>query len=288
VNIMMPSPWSDSLEIVDQYTGWTPQNFSDKYYSKFQATPSYYAAGAFADAEILIAAIDSVQSFDPLLVANQIRKMYFPTIYGNITFDHNNQAIMDFLVVQVQQDLSLERVFREPADGVNLVYPMPTWNGKDCIVNTENCSNHGYCNEDGACICGAQYYSSSASTPSCDLYCEGELDMDTTGSTFCKTKTKFYIGGISPSGYAEENELIAMMKLGVSLVNNKTDGWFDNTTLQIEMVLRTVSGACSTDAGSNNTLTLLNDFYRYNESEMSGLVGSYCSSSRYRILPCSK
>ena len=282
IHFMMPVPWSKSLDIVDSYTGWTPREFSDMFFDEFQYYPPYYAASAFADGEILVAAIEQTQSLDHLTIANAMRSMHFPTLYGNITFDSNNQAQSDFYVVQVQKDLSYELVFPSSANNATLVYPMPTWAGKECSVSTGDCSGHGVCDSKGNCTCDPGYYGSAASPDSCDALCFGDLATDNSNEVFCKENTYIYIGGIVPYGIPEAEELTAMIKLAVQMVNNNTDGWFDNAK-QISIISHTIEGKCSEDDGYADFKKLLDFFSTNHSAEFSGTVGTYCSSARYTV-----
>ncbi len=111
------------------------------------------------------------------------------------------------------------------------IYPAPTWAQRDCIEATESCSSHGYCNTTGYCVCEPGYYG-SINTMSCDTYCDGDI---INGN--CRTNTILYIGGMVAYQYAEGDEYQANMRLAVNLINNKTDGWFDDLTSQVTFQL---------------------------------------------------
>jgi hypothetical protein len=222
--MMMAVPWDDSLNLTDTYTGWTSEYFSELYQSYFGEPPSYVSAGAFAGGEILMAAIEAAQSLADDRIVQELKRMHFPTIYGNITFDKNNMAIFDFLVVQVQQSLSYDMVIPFEAPNTTLQYPMPSWKKKDCRYTTDSCSGHGVCSDDGVCQCEDQYYG-SANLLSCDTLCVGELETDPeSGLAYCKSTKVMYIGVTANSDSPDEQELLAMLRLGVELVNNKVRG----------------------------------------------------------------
>ncbi len=224
----MPTPWDKSLDIVDEFTGWTPRQFYDMFYDSFGEPPSYHAPCAFSNGIMLMAAIERTQSLDPLTIANAIRSMNFQTLYRNMSFEVNNQASMDFLVVQMQYDLTYRLVLPTPEPNASVTFPMPSWASKDCEINTESCSGHGTCNELGHCVCDPQYYGKD-NPLSCDSFCEGVIGYDPSGNDFCKRNTKYYVGGVVNTEEVDYRELEAMVQLAVQLINNKTDGWFDET-----------------------------------------------------------
>ena len=228
VYVMMPTPWDKSLDLVDQFTGWTPKKFYDIFYNSFGEAPSYHAPSAFSNGLMLMAAIEKTQSLDPLTVANAIRSMNFQTLYRNMSFAENNQANIDFLVVQMQYDLTYRLVLPSAETNASVTYPMPTWASKECEISTVYCSGHGKCNEAGHCICDTQYYG-KVNPQSCDTYCDGVIGYDAEDSDFCMLNTTYYIGGMVNYATTAYFEVEAMINLAINLVNNKTDGWFDNT-----------------------------------------------------------
>lgn len=52
-------------------------------------------------------------------------------------------------------------------------------------------------------------------------------------SGFCIDTQTFYIGGTYEANFAEHVEHIAHMRHAVQLINNKTDGWFDQEMPQV-------------------------------------------------------
>ena len=52
--LMMPTPWVKYLDIVDEYTGWTPMDFDKKFFNSYGVNPTYHAASAFAGGTIII------------------------------------------------------------------------------------------------------------------------------------------------------------------------------------------------------------------------------------------
>ena len=77
---------------------------------------------------------------------------------------------------------------------------------------------NGDCTSEGICECRGLYYG-----PTCDSLCNGEvIDRE------CFDLRTVYVGGL----LIEETftEYTDIMKLTVDLINNKTDGFFDETS----------------------------------------------------------
>jgi hypothetical protein len=278
-HIMMPAVWVDTLEIVDEYTGWTPAEFSSIFEDNYGVEPTFYATGAFAGGLILMDAIERSQSLDPLVVADTIRRGSFPTVYGNVTFNEDNQYDTSLLIVQIPAPSGeYAMVLPTAAPNVTLVYPMPNWLSKDCWQKTQGCSGHGTCNAAGQCECDDRYY---GLTGSCENYCSGELDVDSSSQSFCKLLQTFYIGGIAPGDRDDNSEILAVLNISTSLINNKTDGWFDNTTSQTVFVVNYLStDECSSDAGFEAVDRHVQWASDQKAPYLGGIVGAYCSSAR--------
>jgi hypothetical protein len=220
--------------------------FSDKFKDAYGYTPTYHAANAFSSGEILMDAIEKSQSLDPLILADTLRKSYFETIFANVSFDSNNQITADLLIVQAQHDLTYTTIYPKFTEGI---YPMSTWTMKQCEIDTNDCSGHGRCSSDGQCICDGQYYG-KINVESCDTYCSGERAYDAERRVyFCKNATTFHIGAVTIADALEETEYRALLRLAVDLINNKTDGYFDNTTAQVFFEVAEDRWECSSEKG---------------------------------------
>lgn len=156
-------------------------------------------------------------------------------------------------------------------DAESAEYPVPTWAQRDCTEDTSSCSSHGRCNSTGFCVCDPGYYGSG----SCESYCDGDI----VGNK-CLADTILYIGGMVAYQYAEAEEYKANMRLAVELINNKTDGWFDDSTSQVHFIMQLNNSACdSTQAVL--CLDSQNDWsYRHQGVPLDGLIGAECSAGR--------
>ena len=64
----------------------------------------------------------------------------------------------------------------------------------------------------------------------------------------------YYVGGIHSVHFIESPELNAILGLAVDLVNNKTDGWLDYETRDVNLVMR----INASDAGGLSAAEVLN------------------------------
>jgi hypothetical protein len=274
---MMPTVWEKSVQLIDKYTGWTPLQFSEMFKDAYGYSPTYHAANAFNAGEILMDAIEKTQSLDPMVLADTMRKSYFETIYANVSFDGNNQITADLLIVQSLYDKSYTTIYPKFTEAI---YPIPTWKMKQCEIDTDDCSGHGRCSTDGQCICDDQYYG-KVNTDSCETYCDGERAYDFGRQLhFCKSKTTFQIGAVTTIHSAEEPEFRAMFRLAAELINNKTDGFFDNNTAQVYFKLAEDGWECSSESGFSSFEAL--DLRVQNEtgSGLSAIIEPDCSLVR--------
>lgn len=96
------TPWSSRNPIQCDYTGWTAQEFSDRYYDRYGIDPTYNAAAYFAAGLVLYDVIHSTQSLDAHVLAQEIRaRSSFKTMYADMSFLDSQQASFDSLVEQV-------------------------------------------------------------------------------------------------------------------------------------------------------------------------------------------
>lgn len=278
----MPTPWDKSLNLTDENTGWTPSEFSQRFKDAYGIEPSYLAASSFSTAEIIMAAIEHTDSLDPLVLTAAIHALSFSTIYGNVTFDENNQIQTPMLVVQ-QQKTDTFSVIYPYESALASYFPLPTWQVKECELNTEDCSGHGQCNENGKCVCDPGYYGGAVKT-SCDTYCNGALAEDVERQEFfCKVDTTFYVGGAVSFAAVHSPELDSMLRLGVELVNNKNDGFFDDLAPQVYFNLTAAEWMCSYDGGATG-IELLDTYIKQltgsTETVIGAVIGPQCSSAR--------
>ena len=229
------TPWAPTDKIRCAYTNWTAQEFSDRYADMYNVEPPYHAASSFAAGICLVAAIEETQSLLAATVQSSLETHYYDTFYANISFNSIHQANFEMLVSQILPSTDKDNVTTwslqivRPDDIADRppVYPVPTWIQRDCDSSTNYCDGHGYCGADGVCVCDEGYYG-DANPASCDTLCDGQIV-----NNVCRLDMTLHIGGMVAYQYAEGDEYRSSMLLAVQLINNKTDGWFDNTTAQV-------------------------------------------------------
>jgi hypothetical protein len=156
-------------------------------------------------------------------------------------------------------------------DAESAEYPVPTWAERDCTEETNSCSSHGACNSTGYCVCDPGYYGSG----SCELYCDGDIVANT-----CRPNTILYIGGMVAYDNDEAEEYKANMRLAVELINNKTDGWFDDSTSQIYLIMQLNNSGCDSTQAMM-CLDYQNDWsIEHQGVTLDGLIGAECSAGR--------
>jgi hypothetical protein len=162
----------------------------------------------------------------------------------------------------------------ERANGV-ISYPMPTWKAKSCMKETLYCSGHGTCADTGLCICDEHYYG-KLNPLSCDTYCTGEMK-----DSICFSLQQYYIGGLLPYSISSAPEFISIMNLAVELINNKTDGWFDDT-LQVSLTIQINNSDCDPNVAYEAVLYQSRWAQSIGGREtLDGMIGDLCSGSRY-------
>ena len=158
----------------------------------------------------------------------------------------------------------------ELVDAESAVYPVPTWTQRDCTESFDSCSSHGQCNSTGFCVCDPGFYGLG-----CEDFCDGEI-VDNK----CRANTVLYIGGMVAYQYSEAEEYKANMRLAVELINNKTDGWFDNSTSQIHFIMQLNNSGCD-GPQAVQCLDSQNDWsFHHQGAPLDGLIGAECSAGR--------
>jgi branched-chain amino acid transport system substrate-binding protein len=173
--IIGATPWDSSLQIKDAVTGWSASEFSSRFRraSKEDETSDvpYQAAMAASLISMLHQTIQGVNEFHqngPQL-ANYISKNTFQTMGGNLAFDENGQLKAPSLTIQYDDNGVVQTVYPPEASSGPMLYPMPTWDHRDCI-NLSGCEREkgdltdvffdagDVCDNRGMCICGDPLY----------------------------------------------------------------------------------------------------------------------------------
>ena len=116
--------WMPSEQQKDRWFGTSAQ-FAKEWVAKFGYEPDYHAASGVADVQALVYAIEAAKSTDPQKVRDELAKVDFPSLYGQIKFADNGQINLPQQVIQVQKGavkaIYTDKFLAQP------IYPMPAW-----------------------------------------------------------------------------------------------------------------------------------------------------------------
>jgi hypothetical protein len=274
------APWASTSKIFDQYTNWTANDFETYYSRSYGYAPTYLSAASFASGEILMAAIESTNSLDHSLLQQHLlhSSSFFLTLYGNISFNSIGQSASDMFVVQVMPNSqqNIEIVLPLSLAEVPVSYPVPTWLQRECQVSTDYCSSHGTCTSTGTCQCDYGYYGFT-NLLSCDTYCVGTFDPETGA---CAKFTTYYVGVIVDYQFPEYLEYLSHIRLAAEMINNKSDGWFDEV-VNVHLILNVSDSGCDYEIAQQAAYKLNNWAKDRNSNDaLDGMIGGYCSSAR--------
>jgi hypothetical protein len=114
--------------------------------------------------------------------------------------------------------------------------------------------------------------------------CEGILAEDAARDViFCKVNATFQIGGVVSVGEYDALELAAMIRLAVELVNNKSDGFFDDLAPQVFLELTEDQWVCSEEGGAEGIERLdqlVRNATNATSTALSAVIGPPCSAGR--------
>jgi hypothetical protein len=272
------APWAPTSKIVDQYTNWTANDFETRYLRSYGSIPTYLSAASFASGEILLSSLESINSFDHTLLHQHLLHTSFSTLYGNISFNTIGQSANDMFVIQVtpNSQQNIEIVLPTSLAEVPGYYPVPTWLQRQCQVTTNYCSSHGTCTPTGTCQCDYGYYGFN-NLLSCDTYCVGTFDSETGA---CAKFTTFYVGIILDYQFPEYLEYVSHVRLAAEMINNKSDGWFDDI-VNVNLILNMSDSGCDYEIAHDAAMKLNQWAMKMNNNNaLDGMIGGYCSSAR--------
>ena len=175
------SPWDASLAMSDEVVGWTAREFADRFLGTTSRTPTYHSASGAASVGVLVQAVERAGTFDSGTVADVLATGEFETLYGRLSFDQNGQSQAPSLYLQYDVNMTVQTVYPPDASSGTLVYPMPTWNERDCLLEStcptgSEYTKSGTCNADGTCLCSSQYVSNGVgANASCVLIPEENM-----------------------------------------------------------------------------------------------------------------
>lgn len=134
--VMGLSSWDRALPpIPDGASGWTPFDFDTEFLKKAFRRPAYQHVSQSAAVSVLLQAIERVGTVNftstnlTQRVRHELATGYFPTVFGNTSFDSNGQQNAPYLLLQYDTNHTLHVLLPEDRSFTNmeLIYPSPTW-----------------------------------------------------------------------------------------------------------------------------------------------------------------
>mmetsp|Transcript_29022 Transcript_29022/g.79638 ORF Transcript_29022/g.79638 Transcript_29022/m.79638 type:complete len:1127 (-) Transcript_29022:1512-4892(-) len=164
--ITFVSSWDEVLPpIPDAVTGWTPGEFAHLFEEYTYQTARYQHVAAATSVSVLVQAIERANSLDSELVRQEIATGRFDTMYGSdLHFDENGQNAAVFMALQYKPMASGDegpnwQVAYPPTSTVTgedlFVYPMISWEERDCLGLSTCQETGGTCTSNGLCNCTA-------------------------------------------------------------------------------------------------------------------------------------
>jgi hypothetical protein len=207
-------PWDSSLNIKDEVTGCSAMDFANKYRAQTgEEDVTYHTASAASVVSIMVQAMEQADTTNETELAQLIAQSSFKTMYGDVSFDTNGQSIAPSLLIQYDTNNTVHTIFPSETSSGPILYPMPTWDQRDCI-NLSACEELGdTCNDYGECVCSDpdSYYAAGSGI-----------------NARCIPKEKMnYIDGVM----VMVGHLIVALVLAVALVTFAWTYYYRNNTL---------------------------------------------------------
>jgi len=154
--------WNAMMPLTDDLTGWTAKQFDDLYRSRYSnMSLAYVAASYFAAGEALVEALKKSPTLYSMDVAFALSRLSLNTFYGKIQFDGNGQNTQDYSYIQYDKNTQLQIVIPDTLATAPLIYPMPSFSFRDCVVEFGPTSCK--CFPDGCPKCTLNSYSFNVS-----------------------------------------------------------------------------------------------------------------------------
>jgi len=125
--VIGPVQWNENLPLQDDctLTGWTALQFADIYRSRYNMSPSYFAAAYFASGLAVTKALEKCHSLDSTEIAFALTRLSLETFFGKVMFDSNGQGTQDYAYIQYNDVGHLEIVAPDLYATNVLIYPFP-------------------------------------------------------------------------------------------------------------------------------------------------------------------
>jgi len=168
--IIGPVQWNEDLPFQDDstLTGWTALQFANIYRSRYNMTPSYFAAAYFASGLALTKALEKCYSLDSTEIAFALTRLNLETFFGNVMFDSNGQGTQDYSYIQYNDVGHLEIVAPDLYATNSLIYPFPEKPKssafyQQCLADPLRGPRNCHCNSDGCPPCSEEDFNYTVS-----------------------------------------------------------------------------------------------------------------------------
>ncbi|CAB9517448.1 affinity cAMP-specific and IBMX-insensitive 3',5'-cyclic phosphodiesterase [Seminavis robusta] len=149
-----PSPWNPTVVSKDALTGWSSQEFADRFLTESSHDTVPYHAALFATAlSILVQSMEATDSTNEDTLVNYMLNQTFRTTLGNVAFNPNGQNKISPPLVQYDTNGVIQTVYPPNVASAPLLYPMPTWEQRDCQHVSPCGQEGGECTRQGHCVC---------------------------------------------------------------------------------------------------------------------------------------
>uniref|UniRef100_A0A7S4R276 G-protein coupled receptors family 3 profile domain-containing protein n=1 Tax=Ditylum brightwellii TaxID=49249 RepID=A0A7S4R276_9STRA len=152
--IMGVTPWESSLDIRDAVTGLSARDFADMFQQETSDVDvPFQAASAASVISIAVQALEGSDTTDEVALSQYIASNNFKTFYGDVGFDSNGQNNARFLLIQYDTSGIVRTVFPEETSSGPILYPMPSWDRRDCAKLSQCEVSGDTCTIEGKCAC---------------------------------------------------------------------------------------------------------------------------------------
>jgi len=149
--VLSPTQWNEKMNFKCDLTGWTSSQFSDLYEELYGHSANILAASTFAAAMSLGSAIEAAGSLNSDDVAYEMNRVDISSFFGRIRFNTFNMNSADMALLQLNGHSELNIVSPNTVATAPLIYPMPTWEHRECEekfgVNSCECGGCPECKD---------------------------------------------------------------------------------------------------------------------------------------------
>jgi len=162
--------WNENRPLQDDntLTGWTAHQFADIFRSRYNMSPSYFAAAYFASGLAITKALENCLSLDSTEIAFALGRLNLETFFGSVMFDSNGQGTEEYLYIQYNDVGTLEIVAPDLYATSNVIYPSPekpmsSAFYQQCLADPSHGPRNCHCSSVGCPLCVQQDFNYTVS-----------------------------------------------------------------------------------------------------------------------------